>query len=321
MNMLAEQDILKMSQIFTPENAEKLEKLNSNKTRLAHYTSAENAISIIKNQEIWLRNARAMDDFSEVGYGFDQLKQYFDAGTNKQVFLNALGVGHPAIKDGITKFDNWWASTHGSTYIACFSEHHKKDDDHGRLSMWRAFSQPKPGVALIFNPPQPNSALPLKVFLSPVAYYSIKELTISLDNVVNQIKLNSKYLLQFPSELITEWVYMLLVSAAVSLKHPGFGEEEEWRMIHLPDQIPSSFMKPSTETVRSVPQLVYKIKLKNDPQNGINDIEILNIMDSILIGPTQYPLSIHGALVHELLNIGIQNPQNFIKISGIPIRS
>lgn len=321
MNMLEEQDILKMSQIFTPENAARFERLHSERIKLAHYTSAENAISIIKNREIWLRNARAMDDFSEVRYGYDQLKQYFDAGNNTQNFFDALGGGNSAIKDGVDKFNSWWGNTHGSTYIACFSEHHIKDDEHGRLSMWRGFSQSKPGVAMIFNPPQPNSALPLKVFLSPVAYYSIKELTLSLDNVVNQIQYHRKYLLQFPSQLITDWIYLLLVTAAVSLKHPGFREEEEWRMIHLPDQIPSNFMNPSTESVRSVPQIVYKITLKNDPSQNIDAIEIANIMDSIIIGPTQYPLSIAGAINHELLGIGVQNSQSFIKFSGIPLRS
>ncbi len=40
-------------------------------TSFAHYTTAEAAMKIIRSGEIWLRNVRVMNDYSEVVYGLD----------------------------------------------------------------------------------------------------------------------------------------------------------------------------------------------------------------------------------------------------------
>ena len=37
--------------------------------KLAHYTSAENALNIISGQTMWLRNAAVMNDHSEIEHG------------------------------------------------------------------------------------------------------------------------------------------------------------------------------------------------------------------------------------------------------------
>ena len=41
--------------------------------RLVHYTSAQAGFLIIKNREVWLRNALLMNDFSEIAYGIECL--------------------------------------------------------------------------------------------------------------------------------------------------------------------------------------------------------------------------------------------------------
>jgi len=45
--------------------------------RLAHYTSAENAINIIRSETFWLRDTRSMTDFREVEHGYAMLHEYF----------------------------------------------------------------------------------------------------------------------------------------------------------------------------------------------------------------------------------------------------
>jgi hypothetical protein len=43
--------------------------LGTKNLKLAHYTSAENALNIINGQTMWLRNAGVMNDHSEIEHG------------------------------------------------------------------------------------------------------------------------------------------------------------------------------------------------------------------------------------------------------------
>lgn len=45
--------------------------------RFVHYTSAANALSIIKTKRVWMRNTTCMSDYREVRHGFDALCRYF----------------------------------------------------------------------------------------------------------------------------------------------------------------------------------------------------------------------------------------------------
>src|SRR3546814_3829575 len=49
--------------------AGRFEMLKSTNRKIAHYTSAENAMNIISGKTIWLRNAALMNDFMEIRYG------------------------------------------------------------------------------------------------------------------------------------------------------------------------------------------------------------------------------------------------------------
>lgn len=120
-----------------------------------------------------------MSDYREVQHGFDILQRYFldkDRAARFSAALDACapGVAHEAIK----LFDQWWAhpavSTRFTTYISSLSLHWKHENQHGRLSMWRAFgNQSTPRVALIFSLPTFTAAAAadaLKLLFSPVAY-------------------------------------------------------------------------------------------------------------------------------------------------------
>lgn len=50
---------------------ERTARLKRDGLRIAHYTSAENALNIISGRTLWLRNAAVMNDFMEVTYGRD----------------------------------------------------------------------------------------------------------------------------------------------------------------------------------------------------------------------------------------------------------
>lgn len=69
--------LVTMRRMFLPCHAKIIDGLPKEDRLFVHYTSAENGINIIKNKEIWLRNVRCMNDFSEVEHGMSVLQSYY----------------------------------------------------------------------------------------------------------------------------------------------------------------------------------------------------------------------------------------------------
>src|SRR5689334_19172988 len=69
--------------IFTPHTARRVAEARRSGLRLSHYTSAANAVDIIRTKTLWLRNATAMADWMEVQYGFENLAAFFGKDDSK----------------------------------------------------------------------------------------------------------------------------------------------------------------------------------------------------------------------------------------------
>lgn len=67
----SEQDIYR--DIFFSHSAAARERAIENGGRFAYYTTAATAHQIVKNQELWMRNAAVMNDFTEVAHGLQCL--------------------------------------------------------------------------------------------------------------------------------------------------------------------------------------------------------------------------------------------------------
>ena len=146
----------KLGAIFMPYAASRHLALKERNGRLVHYTTAESALKIIKSESIWLRNARDMNDFSEVEHGFALMKESFlvnDKARRIRLYSTLSKIADQCGEDAIKKFDDWWTWTQTSTYLSCFSEHSNSEDEdaYGRLSMWRAFSRNQAAVAIVLR--------------------------------------------------------------------------------------------------------------------------------------------------------------------------
>src|SRR5262249_26257604 len=75
-----------------------------------------------------------------------------------------------------------------------------------------------------------------------------------------------------------------MVAAVTCLKHEGFREEREWRVIHLPHMRPSPLMESSPETVGGIPQTVYKIPLDEKKSDELADLSFVRLFDRMIIG-------------------------------------
>lgn len=108
----------------------------------------------------------------------------------------------------------------------------------------------------------------------------------------------------------------------VCLKHEGFDEEREWRVIHSPARhSPTDHIRSSIEVVAGVPQRIYKILLRSDAEVDLTGLNPDELIDRIIIGPTQYPFAMYEAFVSALADAGAANADNRVFISQIPVRT
>src|ERR1700720_3351742 len=131
----------KLREIFMPFADRARKALIERNGRFVHYTSAANALKIINTKSLWMRNTNCMSDYREVQHGFDTLNKFFADQSKQRTFLTALdacaeGVGQQAIQ----LFNQCWNDIRFNTFITSLSEHIDTEDQHGRLSMWRAFA-------------------------------------------------------------------------------------------------------------------------------------------------------------------------------------
>jgi hypothetical protein len=121
--------------------------------------------------------------------------------------------------------------------------------------------------------------------------------------------------------MVVGWVFNMLVAAVTCLKHEGFHEEREWRVIYAPQRVPSELMESSIEVVGGIPQTVYKILLDGKKSDALADIDLARLLDRVIIGPSQFSWAMYEAFVKALSDLGVEKPETRVCISGIPIRS
>lgn len=281
---------------------ERSQKLASGAISLVHYTTAENAMRIIQSNEFWLRNVRCMNDYSEVQHGVALILGAFHAeGSKRRDRLLQLcdSVAPSAAADAITAFDQWKSNLPAATFIGCLSEHDPADS-LGRLSMWRAYANGA-GVALVMNKtPFVAETDELKAYSLPVLYLSDIEFVSALDQCLDGIEANLAILSKIDGSALAHVIFWWLIFLSVSLKHPAFSEEREWRIIYLPSLERSEVILEGVEAISGIPQIVQKIPLRNAPDQGLHGADIPNLVAKIIVGPSQYPLVIKDALAAAL---------------------
>ena len=180
-------DIEQLRSALFAYNDGRVQKLRQAQTRLVHYTSAEVGYRIIQNRQIWMRNAIAMNDYSEIQYGESCLHDAWHAagGTRLKVLLQSI---YPDMVEQIQHDHNHTQKRiRSNTFITCVSEHLEPENQTGRLSMWRAYGGDN-GVALIFD----NSAIDapidrLRAYSSPVAYLTAKRFEEHLNDMASRL--------------------------------------------------------------------------------------------------------------------------------------
>lgn len=321
---------LRLESIFMPQARRQRfhagfgDDLGQEPTRFVHYTSAEAALNIVKTKRMWMRNTTCMSDYREVQHGLAIIRNFFADKTNTESFLKALDACHRGVaQQALDIFSRSGSTVYLNTYITSVSEHDKKEDQHGRLSMWRAFGANKTArVAIVFRVPRFSGAtIALNLMFSPVAYLTEKEAHNVMHEVVQNITGSCDFLLSVDRQIVLNTIFYMLLAAAVCLKHEGFREEREWRGIYAPKFNASPLMEASTEIVGGVPQLVYKLPLDQSASPRLADLDFSKMLDRLIIGPSSYPWVMYEAFVEALTKAGCSEPGERVITSDIPIRA
>jgi hypothetical protein len=311
----------RLLEIFDPYADRRIkEAASDNNIDFVHYTSADAAMKIIQSQSWWLRSSSIMNDFQEVSYGIARMdeaeKEHGDC------FRDALEAICPGLYDQTQKeFAAWKLGFFNDTFLASFSAHHRDEEDlTGRLSMWRAYGG-EASVAIILNKEIfLGAGEKLKIYGSPVAYFDKKATLEAYREVVRNVVNHAEFLRQQSREQLQTSLYNFYRFAILSNKHPGFKEEQEWRIVHSPQFDRDAPLEYVTRPIGGLPQPIVVVPFCGNTAS-ITGIRFSDLFDRLIIGPTQYPYTLYRAFFDLLSRVGVQNPDKRIVVSDIPIRT
>ncbi len=304
-----------VSQLLFPHYTEEVSKVRSDDLLFGHYTSADVAVQILRNKMLWMRKASMMNDFSEVDHGLRLIKSAIET-LRPGLIVDEI---FPELwSEVLSYFDPWSEHFKENTYIACVSRR-PADDSRGRLSMWRAYGR-KCGVEVVLN----NSVFldeneSYGVFSTPVLYAEGVDVNKWLGRIIENIKNHSDVFKEFGRDNFRDYLFHMLRCAAVSIKHPGFREENEWRIIYCPSFESGNNVVRDVEVIGGVPQMVHKLVL-SDVRGGAADLVMNSMLNRIIVGPCDHSYVVQDALIFEMQKAGIMNAAEKVLISEIPLR-
>jgi Protein of unknown function (DUF2971) len=314
---------IQLEEIFLPGQRRLREQFHTLRGRFVHYTSAESALSIIENKRLWMRNATSMADMREIRLGYEVMNDFFAEKVNTDSFIQALDACYSgAAGQAINSFGFFSENIQQHTYISSISEHDRREDLHGRLSMWRAFGGNLARVAIVLKLPVFTSAMQaLNITLNPVEYIPKSEKILELSQIIKNIQDHAEFLRGVEASTLTSYIFAMMTTGVTCLKHDGFHEEREWRIIHAPYMSPSDLMGRSIKTIGGIPQIVHEIPLDARVSELVSDLDVSRIFDRLIIGPTKFPRVLLDAFVDTLSRAGVPDAHEKVIVSGIPLRT
>lgn len=314
-----------LQNVFLGNYIARRDEARKNDLSFVHYTTAENALRILKTKEFWLRRASIMNDYSEIQYGENCIAYAINI---HQIKINQiLNDIRPDLAKKIGNLiDEQLVEAKQHTFIGSFAEHDSNEKSHdnqfGRLSMWRAYGG-SAGAAMVlrresfFNEGSQSSG----VFISPVHYCTVEQFAPEFLKMFEKVEANKDKLKEMDEPQLIALFSFSLLYAILSTKHRGFEEEKEWRLIYSTPISQSKHVQITNETIQGVPQRVCRFPLKNSRSLGINKVEIPELLERLIVGPCKFPMDIYDAFVSQLAEADVPEAYKKVHCSFIPIRT
>jgi len=259
------------------------------KPLLAHYTTIQTLEKILSSNEVWFSNPLFMNDNEEVRFGVLQANEIV---LTSHRLVDACRTQERAMrfKNEFTHLFNQFANEHVfNTYVFCLSNH-ERDDNDGRLSMWRGYGANGNGAAIVFDTARLNVNEKTALIIAKVSYDS-REARIDW---LRKMMSNFEVLLaraNIPDEKLHVAAYALFERIklfALFTKHRGFIEEDEWRIVYFPDRDQGKKLEPMFHYSIGPRGIEPKLRFKLAPIEGLtaDDLSLAKLTDRIILGPS-----------------------------------
>lgn len=237
-----------LERVFRPTYRKRIDSINTAYDKFIYYTSATTGLKIIKKQEIWMRSVSCMNDYREIEYGVSLFKMAFQDCNRRNRFEEILKIcmgNDYTIERMMNELVIGREHLRNTVFITCVSEMEKmrnadayeKEDKLGRLSMWRAYGRDT-GVALVLKSKALFSDKFSGLNISPVEYLTQEEFTQKIDEILRNIESHRSELKNVSLDVLGRYFVETILFAIISIKHPGFEEEREWRIVLQVPQVP-----------------------------------------------------------------------------------
>lgn len=292
------------------------------KPLLAHYASIHTLESILKNMEIWFSNPLYMNDHEEVRFGIYEGQRAFMNSPEIAVACKTpqrTAILYNAFNNYFSKFEQEHVL---DTYLVCLSRHDRQDND-GILSMWRGYGADGNGAAIVVDTSKFTHRENSPLIIAPVAYSSSEN---RRQWIINKIEALGKLISTLPISddklYIPAYAFFeRLKIFALFTKHPGFREEDEWRVVYLPERDTTKAFFNMIDYAIGPRGIEGKLKLKLAPLAGVleEDFSLDKIINRIILGPTiSSPLACEA--VRKMLNRHAPSLIDRVVTSSIPFR-
>lgn len=262
-----------------------------------------------------------MNDASEVLHGTRLVRKFFasDASSPFWECLNRIDSDFESRLKSM--YDAWIDDLETNTYVACLSEHDEDNFPDGKLSMWRAYGR-SGGVAFVLDPYfLAVETDRLETYAYPVIYCNDQQAEHLFRDLCQRVVMAEKQLRGMPVDDVQAWCLDALQTFGLTMKHPAFQEEREWRIVHRPRAYSSPYVKAKTVSISGTPQVIYELPINEAPRDDGTHISMDRLLSGIIIGPTSAPEVVAKALVAELsIVMDEETASSLVRFSNIPIR-
>ncbi|ESZ53294.1 hypothetical protein X731_02060 [Mesorhizobium sp. L2C054A000] len=322
MEITLSEDDIKYAKTFFPFMAARTFTAIQNEQKFVHYCDADAALSMIEKGELWLRNTTWMNDTSEIEHGTKLLISAYSTAPGLEL-RKRLNTEWPGFTERFEPvFSSWFEHWRQETYIACLTELLPKEDVIGRLSMWRAYGKGSSPVAFVVNGgPMLRPSDALKAYTSAVAYLDQQEFDEQFAVLVENIVGDWEYIKRIGQDATFNSLFAAFRFAVICTKHPSFYEEREWRIIYQPTFQPSDRLIEDVKSIAGAPQRIFKIPMKEYPEEGFYGATLPDLLVRIIIGPGPNASNLYREFVRFLGKAGVSNAIDKVVVSNVPLRT